>query len=106
MYAADSRGFSETATAQGDCNIELILYTKLLPGKGGNGEAVGKRWGFHWKRQRESRYNKRYKRLVGITFLTFCNVSPNNNIIFAVFVFTNFINEKSCSIRILFQFLG
>ena len=45
MYAADSRGFSETATAQGDCNIELILYTKLLPGKGGSGEAVGKRLG-------------------------------------------------------------
>ena len=45
MYAADSRRFSEAARAQGDCNIELILYTKLLPGKGGSGEAVGKRLG-------------------------------------------------------------
>ena len=35
----------EAAKPQGDCNIELILYTKLLPGKGGNGETVGERWG-------------------------------------------------------------
>ena len=29
MFAADSRRSFEAARAQGDCNIELILYTKM-----------------------------------------------------------------------------
>ena len=42
IYAADSRRSFEAARAQGDCNIELILYTKMNLNIG---KAIGKRWG-------------------------------------------------------------
>jgi hypothetical protein len=45
MYAADSWGSSEAARAQGDCNTELILYTKMTLGMrkryGSNGGPIG-----------------------------------------------------------------
>lgn len=42
LCAADSRRSSETVKPQGDCNTELILYTKMNLNIG---EAIGKRLG-------------------------------------------------------------